>query len=60
MISLSHSKTNEEVFDLVDRVATDSQLGAKINSLNYKRYLIKQKLQKRFFGNELEEQKIGY
>ena len=53
-------KANEEVFIGVDLAKEDRILASILDSLNYKRYLCKQKIQTKFFNGELNEVKLGY
>jgi hypothetical protein len=51
---------NSKVFDLVD-LGKDQEGLAKITAMaNYDRFILKNKLQKKFFKNPLKEAKIGY
>lgn len=51
---------NNAVFEAVDLAKTDEIPASAVDHLNYKRYLAKKKVQEKFFGGELKEQKIGY
>jgi hypothetical protein len=53
---------NEIIFDLVDKLKADpeSVSASEVNNNNYKRYLYKKELQRKFFNNDLSERKIGY
>jgi hypothetical protein len=51
---------NEEVFEAVDLAKIDAVPASLVDKLNYQRYLAKQAIQKKFFGAEIKEQKIGY
>lgn len=51
---------NSKVFTAVDKAKTDDILASEVDSLNYKRYLAKKKIQQKFFSGELKEQKLGY
>jgi hypothetical protein len=51
---------NREVFDAVDKAKTDAVTASQVDALNYRRYQVKQILQKRFFETEATEQKVGY
>jgi hypothetical protein len=53
-------KANTETFNLVDLVKTNPCLGREVDSSNYKRFLAKKSLQKKFFTNDYSELKIGY
>ena len=53
-------KANMETFNLVDLVKTNPCLGREVDSSNYKRFLAKKSLQKKFFTNDYLEVKIGY
>lgn len=51
---------NLVVFDAVDLAKEDRILASTLDSLNYQRFLCKQKIQEKFFNGELSERKIGY
>ena len=51
---------NEEVFEAVDLAKIDAIPASLVDKLNYQRYLAKKEIQKKFFGDEISEQKIGY
>jgi len=51
---------NNQCFEAVDAVKDDSIPGSVIDKLNHNRFLLKQNIQKIFFGGYLQEQKIGY
>ena len=51
---------NNRCFDKVDLAKTDSIPASDVDKLNHQRYLLKEQLQKVFFGGYLQEQKIGY
>jgi len=53
-------EANRETFEAVDKAKDDKVKASLIDKLNYKRYLCKQDLQKKFFNNNLREIKIGY
>lgn len=53
-------KSNWSCFEAVDAVKDDSIPGSAIDVLNHNRFLLKQKIQVKFFGGEITEQKIGY
>ncbi len=48
---------NREVFELVDR-ASETQLSQDTASANYKRYILKHRIQSEFFNSILQEVKI--
>jgi len=51
-------QTNIRVFDLVDLGLKDQGLAGKTARENYQRFILKNKLQKKFFKNNLKEAKI--
>lgn len=51
---------NVKVFDGVNLAKTNDILASELDTLNHQRYICKQKIQNKFFGNNLTEQKIGY
>lgn len=51
---------NASCFEAVDAVKDDSIPGSVVDKLNHQRYLLKEQIQKVFFGGYLQEQKIGY
>jgi hypothetical protein len=53
-------ETNLNTFNLVDAVKNNPCLGAEIDKSNYKRFIKKQALQKKFFNSIGNEVKIGY
>ena len=53
-------EANKETFEAVDKAKGDKVKASLIDNLNYKRYLCKQDLQKKFFQSEQTEIKIGY
>ena len=53
-------QTNIKVFQLVEKAKEDKGIASIIDSTNYKRFILKNKLQKKFFKNSLKEVKIGY
>lgn len=57
---LSLVDINKRVFEAVDLAKTDEIPASVVDHLNYERYLAKKKIQEKFFGGELKEQKLGY
>jgi virulence-associated protein VapD len=53
-------QTNIKVFELVEKAKEDKGIASAIDNTNYKRFILKNKLQKKFFKNSLKEVKIGY
>jgi len=53
-------EANKETFEAVDKAKGDKVKASLIDNLNYKRYLCKQDLQKKFFQSKQTEIKIGY
>ena len=53
-------EVNKETFEAVDKAKDDKVKASLIDNLNYKRYLCKQDLQKKFFQSKQTEIKIGY
>lgn len=53
-------KANLKTFELVDAVKINPCLGKEVDLSNYKRFLAKQNLQKKWFNNLYTEIKIGY
>lgn len=51
---------NLETFDLVDSVKTNPCLGGEVDASNYRRFLAKSALQKKWFESDYSETKIGY
>ena len=51
---------NSKVFDLVDLGKDQEGLAKTTAMANYDRFILKNKLQKKFFKNPLKEAKIGY
>lgn len=51
---------NELVFLKVDLAKKDLVSASELDAANHQRYICKQKIQNKFFGNNLTEQKIGY
>lgn len=50
-------RTNEKIWDSINLIKLKKITAKKIDDLNYKRWLIKNKLQKRFFKKDTSEQK---
>jgi len=53
-------EANLLVFKKVEEAQKTVGLAKEIDSLNYERYLKKSALQKKYFGGEIKEIKIGY
>jgi len=53
-------EANDEVFSGVDLAKEDKIKASTLDSLNYRRFLWKGKIQEKFFGGEISERKIGY
>jgi len=53
-------EANLNTFNLVDKVKSNPCLGIEVDKSNYKRFLKKQSLQKKFFNSFGNEIKIGY
>lgn len=53
-------KVNLETFKLVDLAQKDDGLAKKVDVSNHLRYIKKVELQKKFFGTEASEIKLGY
>jgi hypothetical protein len=53
-------EANLNTFNLVDAVKSNPCLGTEVDKSNYKRFLKKQALQKKFFNSIGSEIKIGY
>jgi hypothetical protein len=53
-------EANLEVFHGVDLAKDDNIKASTLDALNYQRFVCKRKIQEKFFGEELREQKIGY
>lgn len=51
---------NEVTFNAVDAAKEDKLLASEVDKTNYHRMLAKKELQKHFFGNNIQEVKIGY
>lgn len=52
-------KSNKKTFDLVDMARNSGPVTAKeVDDANMERFFCKQKLQKKYFGNNLVEEKI--
>ena len=51
---------NKEVFDLVSLAKKNLCQASEIDEANYRRFICKQTLQKKFFLNGITETKIGY
>jgi len=51
---------NEVTFNAVDAAKEDKMLASEVDKTNYHRMLAKKELQKHFFGNNIQEVKIGY
>jgi len=51
---------NEEVFNAVSKAQKDEIPASVVDTLNHGRYLCKGRLQEKFFGEKLTEQKVGY
>lgn len=61
--SLEYEKlyaANKETFEMVDLAKTDSVSASVVDRANYKRFVCKKALQKRFFDSPVSEEKIGY
>lgn len=54
------ASANRETFELVDLAKEDKVKASDVDKANYKRYLKKIALQKKFFSTEITESKIGY
>jgi hypothetical protein len=53
-------QSNALTFSLVDKTKKDNGLAKQVDDANYKRYLCKTALQKKFFQSDASETKIGY
>lgn len=53
-------EANEKVFNGVDLAKMDLIASSELDARNYKRFLFKQELQRKFFNGELNEVKLGY
>lgn len=53
-------QANSTLFDAIDLVKLNKATANDLDELNYKRFLLKKALQKKFFENEVQEIKIGY
>ena len=53
-------EANRETFKLVDLAKADNVKASDVDKANYKRYLKKIALQKKFFNTEVKETKTGY
>ena len=51
---------NEVTFNAVDAAKEDKVLASEVDKTNYHRMLAKKELQKYFFGNNIQEVKVGY
>ena len=51
---------NLEIFNAVDKAKKDEVKASFVDRLNYDRWVLKNKLQEKFFGEKTTEQKIGY
>ncbi len=51
---------NLEIFKAVDKAKNDLVKASYVDKLNYDRWVIKNILQKKFFGEVTSERKIGY
>ena len=51
---------NLEIFCAVDKAKLDEIKASQVDRLNYDRWVLKNKLQEKFFGEKTTEQKIGY
>ncbi len=56
------TKINFRIYDMINSVKIHEILGdaTKIDQLNHERFLTKKKIQEKFFGSNLTEQKFGY
>ena len=53
-------KANKLTFDAVEKAKNNEVSAQYVDFCNYQRYIAKQKFQKKFFCNDLTENKIGY
>ena len=53
-------KANQLTFIAVDRAKNNEVTAQYVDYCNFQRYAAKQNFQKKFFNNELKEQKLGY
>jgi len=53
-------RNNETVFNFITTAQKDKGLAGLIDKTNYKRFISKTKLQKKFFKTKVTEIKIGY
>lgn len=53
-------EANFETFKAVDLAKTDAVPASYVDKCNYRRHIAKQKIQRKFFSEELSEMKIGY
>jgi len=53
-------RANLLTFKAVDKAKKNKISASYVDKCNYKRYLVKEILQKKFFNNNLTETKIGY
>ena len=53
-------ETNQLIFETIDKLKKEKVSAAYVDSLNYKRFIQKQEIQKKFFNKKQSEVKIGY
>ena len=53
-------ETNYLTFQAVNDAKTDKVKASYVDKCNYRRFLIKQRIQKKFFNSKITETKIGY
>lgn len=53
-------EANVKTYDAVEAAKTDQVKASYVDQCNYERFLIKQKIQEKFFNNTITETKIGY
>jgi len=53
-------KANAKTYNAVERAKKDKVKASYVDQCNYERFLIKQKIQEKFFNNPITETKIGY
>lgn len=52
--------SNKETFEAVDKAKNDGVKASYVDKCNYQRMICKKELQKKFFSEDLTEQKVGY
>jgi len=53
-------KANKLTFEAVDKAKTNEVTAKEVDYCNFQRYTAKENFQRKFFGSDLSEKKVGY